>query len=116
MQAIADFVQHNIRYVAIELGIGGYQPHRAAEIFGHHYGDCKDKATAMSAMLHEIGVDSYYVVINSERGSVTPDMPANSGFNHVILAVKLPPETPEQFRCGGDAAPETRPDSVFRSY
>ena len=44
----------------------------------------------MAAMLHEIGIDSYYVVINAERGSVTPDMPANDGFNHVILAIKLP--------------------------
>src|SRR5947209_13612517 len=49
----------------------------AAEVFAHHYGDCKDKATLMGAMLHEIGIDSYYVVINSERGSVTPETPAH---------------------------------------
>jgi hypothetical protein len=90
MRALARFVQHDIRYVAIEFGIGGYQPHRAADVFGHRYGDCKDKATLMSAMLHEIGVESYYVVINAERGWITPDMPANDGFNHVILAIKLP--------------------------
>jgi hypothetical protein len=91
MKALAGFVQHDIRYVAIELGIGGWQPHSAADVFSHRYGDCKDKATLMSAMLHEIGVESYYVVINAERGSITPDMPANDGFNHVILAIKLPP-------------------------
>jgi hypothetical protein len=90
MRALAQFVQRDIRYVAIELGIGGVQPHPAADIFAHRYGDCKDKATLMGSMLHEIGVDSYYVVINSERGSITPDMPAHDGFNHVILAVKLP--------------------------
>ena len=56
IQAIAGFVQHDIRYVAIELGIGGWQPHAAAEVFSHRYGDCKDKATLMHAMLHEIGV------------------------------------------------------------
>lgn len=45
----------------------------------------------MASMLHEIGVESYYVVINSERGSVTPDMPAHpGGFDHMILAIKLP--------------------------
>jgi len=90
MRVLARFVQHDVRYVAIELGIGGFQPHPAAEVFSHRYGDCKDKATLMAAMLHEIGVDSYYVVINAERGSISPDMPAHSGFNHVILAVKLP--------------------------
>ena len=90
MQALAEFVQRDVRYVAIELGIGGYQPHAAPEVFSHRYGDCKDKATLMRSMLREIGIDSYYVVINSNRGAVTRDMPAHDGFNHVITAIKLP--------------------------
>lgn len=90
MRAIARFMQQDVRYVAIELGIGGWQPHLAAEIFSHRYGDCKDKATLMSSMLSAIGVESYYVAINTERGSVTADTPANQGFDHVILAIKLP--------------------------
>lgn len=90
MRAIAQFVQHDIRYVAIELGIGGWQPHPAAEIFTHRYGDCKDKATLMASMLHEIGVESYYVLINVERGSVNQASPARAQFNHAILAIRLP--------------------------
>jgi len=92
IRTLAEFVQNDIRYVAIELGIGGFQPHAAPDIFSHHYGDCKDKATLLSTMLSQIGVESFYVVINDERGSVTPETPANIGaFNHVILAIKLPP-------------------------
>ena len=91
MKAIAGFAQRDIRYVAIELGIGGWQPHPAAEVFTHHYGDCKDKATLLGSMLREIGIDSYYVVINSERGSVTPETPAHmGGFDHAVIAIKLP--------------------------
>jgi hypothetical protein len=90
IRILAHFVQKDIRYVAIELGVGGLQPHAAVDVFTHHYGDCKDKATLLASMLREIGVDSYYVVINTERGSVTPDTPANIGFNHVILVIKLP--------------------------
>jgi uncharacterized protein DUF3857/transglutaminase superfamily protein len=90
MQAIALFVQRDIRYVAIELGIGGWQPHAAPDVFSHRYGDCKDKATLMRTMLREIGVDSYQVAINTERGAVTREMPAHNGFNHVILAIRLP--------------------------
>ncbi len=91
MKAIAKFVQHDIRYVAIELGIGGWQPHAAPEVFAHRYGDCKDKATLTRSMLHEIGVESYAVIINDHRGAVTRETPAhNFGFNHAILAVKLP--------------------------
>jgi hypothetical protein len=90
MKVLANFVQHDIRYVAIELGIGGWQPHPAAETYDHHYGDCKDKATLLSSMLSQIGVESFYVLINTERGSVTSQTPANIGFNHAIIAVKLP--------------------------
>ena len=91
MKALAQFVQHDIRYVAIELGIGGWQPHAASDVYVHRYGDCKDKATLLSSMLNQIRVESFYVVINSERGSVTLDTPANvGGFNHVVLAIKLP--------------------------
>jgi hypothetical protein len=91
MRSLADFMQHDIRYVGIELGIGGWQPHPAAEVFSHRYGDCKDKATLMAAMLHEIGIEADYVVINSERGSVTPEVPAHlTAFDHVVLAIKLP--------------------------
>jgi transglutaminase-like putative cysteine protease len=91
MQALAAFVQDDIRYVAIELGIGGYQPHAAADVFSHEYGDCKDKATLLGAMLEQIGVKSYPVIINASRGVVTPATPPTPfGFNHAILAVALP--------------------------
>jgi Domain of Unknown Function with PDB structure (DUF3857)/Transglutaminase-like superfamily len=88
--ALARFVQRDIRYVAIELGIGGWQPHPASDVFTHRYGDCKDKATLMRSMLAEIGVNSYYIVINTERGSVTPATPAHNAFDHAIIAIKVP--------------------------
>jgi transglutaminase-like putative cysteine protease len=90
VRALAHFVQNDVRYVAIELGIGGHQPHPASEVISHRYGDCKDKATLLSTMLTEIGVDSYYVLINTERGSVTAATPPNLDFDHVILAIALP--------------------------
>ncbi len=91
MRVLAKFVQTDIRYVAIELGIGGWQPHPAEEVFLHRYGDCKDKATLLGSMLREIGVESYHVVINTDRGAITPAMPAHQGgFNHAIIAIKLP--------------------------
>jgi len=45
----------------------------------------------MSSMLHEVGIDSYYISINTTRGGAAPDRPAMIGwFNHEILAIKLP--------------------------
>jgi hypothetical protein len=98
MQALAKFVQSDIRYVAIELGIGGWQPHPAPEIFTHRYGDCKDKATLLSSMLHEIGVESFFISINTVRGGAAPDRPPMIGwFNHEILAVQLPESVKDNF-------------------
>jgi hypothetical protein len=91
MQALAAFVQNDIRYVAIELGIGAYQPHAAVDVLRHEYGDCKDKATLLGAMLDQIGVQSFPVIINAARGVVTRETPPTLyGFNHAILAVALP--------------------------
>jgi uncharacterized protein DUF3857/transglutaminase superfamily protein len=91
MLALATFMQKDIRYVGIWLGIGGWQPHSAEDVFSHRYGDCKDKATLLMAMLREAGIESNYVVIHSERGEVTPSTPPHLGaFDHVILAIRLP--------------------------
>lgn len=92
VRKLAEFVQMNVRYVAIELGIGGYQPHAATEVYTHLYGDCKDKSTLLSTMLNEIGVESHYVLINTERGAIDASTPAHLGFDHVILAIRVPPE------------------------
>jgi transglutaminase-like putative cysteine protease len=90
MQAIAEFMQHDIRYVEIQLSISGWQPHAAPDVFSHRYGDCKDKATLMHTMLHQVGIDSYLVLINMRRGSVTSTTPPRKEFQHAILAIKAP--------------------------
>ncbi|HXZ13504.1 MAG TPA: DUF3857 domain-containing protein [Candidatus Sulfotelmatobacter sp.] len=94
MKALAEFTQRQIRYAAIEVGIGGVLPHPAPDVFVHRYGDCKDKATLLSAMLHVIGIESYYVSIDTERGLVQPDFPSMQ-FDHVILAIRLPESVPD---------------------
>lgn len=93
MEKLATFVQRDIRYVGIELGVGGYQPHAAADVLSHQYGDCKDKVTLLGAMLEQIGVQSYPVIINATRGVVNPATPATIDvLNHVVLAVAVSAE------------------------
>lgn len=87
IRALARFAQKDVRYVAIEVGIGGYQPHAAGDVFSNRYGDCKDKATLLKTMLKEIGVESHYVLVHTTRGAVDPQVPTLGSFNHVILAV-----------------------------
>ncbi|HEY6307605.1 MAG TPA: DUF3857 domain-containing protein [Candidatus Angelobacter sp.] len=90
IRALARFMQRDVRYAAIEIGIGGYQPHPASQVFSNRYGDCKDKATLLSSMLAQIGVKSYYVPVHTDRGIYTDKTPPTNGFNHVILAIQLP--------------------------
>ena len=97
IRALGSFVQSDVRYVAIEIGIGGYQPHPATQIFRARYGDCKDKATLLSTMLKEAGINSYYVIIDTRRGAVDPNMPG-PWFDHAILAIELPADAkPDQY-------------------
>jgi Domain of Unknown Function with PDB structure (DUF3857)/Transglutaminase-like superfamily len=91
IRALTDYMQRQVRYVAIEVGIGGFQPHPAADVFSHQYGDCKDKVTLLSSMLQEIGIESYYVIVDSDRGVVRAEYPSLH-FDHVILAIQLPPD------------------------
>jgi hypothetical protein len=88
-EAIGEFVQQKIRYFVIELGIGGFQPHAAADIFRGRYGDCKDKATLLSAMLSSVGIHSALLMVDSERGVIDPEAPSIWG-NHMIGAIEVP--------------------------
>ncbi len=89
VEAIANFIQQQIRYVAIEVGVGGHQPHAAADIYRTLSGDCKDKATLLSAMLQAVGIHSTWVMVDTHRGVIDAGAPSIIG-NHMIGAIELP--------------------------
>ena len=60
---------------AIELGIGGYQPHPAADVFHYRYGDCKDKHTLLEGLLDSIDIHASSALINSSRDKSSDDKP-----------------------------------------
>jgi hypothetical protein len=88
-EVIAEFVQKQVRYFAIEMGIGGFQPHFAGDVFHNRYGDCKDKATLLSAMLSSVGIHSALMMVDTRRGVVDPNAPSIVG-NHMIAAIEIP--------------------------
>ncbi|HZT60954.1 MAG TPA: DUF3857 and transglutaminase domain-containing protein [Pyrinomonadaceae bacterium] len=96
IQAIGRYVQ-GVRYVSVQTNIGsggGYRPHPATEVFAKAYGDCKDKANLMRAMLKAVKIDSYLVSINSgDPTFVRAEWPSPEQFNHCIIAVKVSDET-----------------------
>jgi len=96
IDAIARFTQ-SINYVSIQTGVGrggGYRPHTASEVFAKSYGDCKDKANLMRALLKAIGVTSYPVSVYSrDRYYVREEWPTPQQFNHCIIAIKIGDQT-----------------------
>lgn len=89
IQKVATFMQQQIRYVGVEIGVGGYIPHTAEDVYRNRYGDCKDKATLLIAMLDAVGVRATWVLVDADRGVVDPSVPSRMG-NHMIAAIEIP--------------------------
>ena len=85
--ALADWVRRNIRYVGVYIGAGGVVPHPAATVLANRYGDCKDHASLLEALLAAIGIDSSGALINSGNAYRLPRIPTLGVFNHVITYV-----------------------------
>ncbi|HEU4710301.1 MAG TPA: DUF3857 domain-containing protein [Pyrinomonadaceae bacterium] len=96
IRAIAKYVQ-NIQYISIQTGLGrggGYRPHASNDVFAKSYGDCKDKANLMRAMLKVVGIEAYPVSIYSgDPNYVRASWPSPQQFNHCIIAVKVSAQT-----------------------
>jgi transglutaminase-like putative cysteine protease len=96
IRAVHRWVAQDIRYVAISLGMGGYQPRAPDEVVRTGFGDCKDKATLFVVALKKFGITAYPVLLNSS-GGVRRDMPSIDQLDHVIAAFKRPGETKYEF-------------------
>jgi hypothetical protein len=92
IQAIARFVQ-TIQYISIDFNVGrggGIRPRPATQVLAKNYGDCKDKANLMRAMLKAVGIKSYLVAIYSgDPNFVREEWAYPSQFNHCIIAVQI---------------------------
>lgn len=96
IQVIGRYAQ-SVNYISIQIGLGrggGYRPHTALDVFNKNYGDCKDKANLMRALLKALNIESYPVVIFSgDPTYVRQEWPSPHQFNHAIIAVKVSDET-----------------------
>lgn len=96
IHAIGTFVQ-NLQYISIDIGVGhgnGYKPRSSTLVLARGYGDCKDKANLMRALLKTLKIDSYPIAIYSgDPTFVRSEWASPRQFNHAIIAVKVSDET-----------------------
>jgi len=100
-----ELLQKSMRYVSVDLGIGGFKPFDANFVDQKKYGDCKALANYMYALLKAINIPSYWVVINRGMNgkSANAAFPYNV-FNHEILVVPFKNDT-TWLECTGNHQP-----------
>ncbi|HTE24466.1 DUF3857 domain-containing transglutaminase family protein, partial [Flavitalea sp.] len=85
------FVQDDIRYLGLEIGVNTHRPHAPGEVFKNGYGDCKDKALLLATILRNQDIHAYAALVNTRiRGELINKAPSPYEFDHVIVAIEQP--------------------------
>jgi Domain of Unknown Function with PDB structure (DUF3857)/Transglutaminase-like superfamily len=89
-----NYLQQNVRYVSVQLGIGGFKPFPATFVDQKKYGDCKALSNYMRALLKAVNINAYYTIVRAGSNEEPADFsfPANT-FNHVILCIPFKNDT-----------------------
>ena len=84
------FVQDEVRYLGLEMGPSSHQPHPPAQTLARRFGDCKDKAALLVAILRRLGVPAWPALVSTRTGPTLDERrPSLFAFDHVIVALQL---------------------------
>lgn len=91
IQKLCNWVQTQIRYVAIQMGQGGFVPHFPDEVQEKKFGDCKDKAFLLMTLLRSQDIPAWPLLCSyRDDGEVDPETFWPYSFNHCIVALEYP--------------------------
>jgi hypothetical protein len=89
-----NYLQKNMRYVSVQLGIGGYKPFPATFVDQKKYGDCKALSNYMRALLSAVNIHADYAIIRAGVNEKPADFAfPNNAFNHAILCIPFKNDT-----------------------
>lgn len=87
-QALA-LVENRVRYVALEMGQGGYVPASAETTWSRRFGDCKAKSALLLAILQSLGIQAEPVLVHATAGDAIADDVPMLDFDHAIVRAHI---------------------------
>ena len=88
VRALYEYVSQHNHYIAVDFGVGRYQPHTAIAVLVNQYGDCKDKHILLAALLRAKGSQPSAVLIGAGV-EMNEKVPSPAAFNHLITLVDV---------------------------
>lgn len=86
--AVLRFVQDEVRYFGIEMGVKSHKPSDPSTVCSRRFGDCKDKSLLLVTALRSLGIEAWPVLVNTtECRNLDQWLPTPLAFDHVIVAV-----------------------------
>lgn len=84
---VYEYMQGKMRYISVQVGIGGIQPEKVMYVDNLGYGDCKGLAFYTKKILELVKVPANYVVVQAGRNieNFEPDFSSIEQGNHIIL-------------------------------
>jgi lipoprotein NlpI/transglutaminase-like putative cysteine protease len=90
IEAALNFVQKEIRYFGVFFGESSHRPNSPDSILVKRAGDCKDKTVLLAALLAQLGLQPYPVLVSaSNRFTLAQLLPSPYAFDHAIVGLVL---------------------------
>jgi hypothetical protein len=100
LRTLYDHAANEVRYEGLEFGLSGLQPYPCEAVWKNQYGDCKDKANLLVAMLRHKGINANLALVNTDHaGLIAKEIPDYLHFDHAIAVVELPGTNSEPVFC-----------------
>jgi tetratricopeptide (TPR) repeat protein len=96
VRRLVSALHKSVRYTGVEFGESSLAPQYPAETLKRKYGDCKDKATLLVAMLRAAGIPANLALLSSGPGQdINTELPGMGMFDHAIVYVPAAGSDPD---------------------
>ena len=84
------FVQSEIRYMGVEVGVGSHAPNPPGLVFARRFGDCKDKTLLTLTLFKALGLQARAALVNTDdKRALGTYLPSPAAFDHVIVRADI---------------------------